>query len=50
MSISLPTNKEEKQARLRMLVDQGSLTYIQAYCAYQEYCRLFSLANKQDKK
>ena len=50
MSISLPNNKEEKQARLLMLVKQGSLTYVQAFCSYQEYCRLFLLANKQDKK
>lgn len=47
MSISLPSNKREKQARLVMLVKQGSLTYIQAFCAYQEYCRVFSSANNK---
>ena len=41
MSISLPTNKEEKRKRLIMLVKQDSLTVIQGNKLYQDYCRLY---------
>jgi len=41
MSISLPTNKEEKRQRLIMLVRQGSLTVIQSNKLYANYCQLY---------
>ena len=41
MSISLPTNKEEKRQRLIMLVKQDSLTVIQANKLFADYCRLY---------
>jgi len=46
MSISLPTNKEEKRQRLIMLVKQGSLTVIQANKLYAGYCRLYDKVKK----
>lgn len=41
MSISLPTNKEEKWLRLSMLAKQDSITWAQAILWYIQYCRLY---------
>lgn len=46
MSISLPTNKEDKRARLNMLVEQGSISVIQANKLYTDYCRLYDKTKK----
>ena len=46
MSISLPTNKEEKRQRLIMLVKQDSLTVIQANKLFADYCRLYDRVKK----
>ena len=49
MSISLPNNKEDKQARLNMLVEQGSITWQKAMRLYWHYCRLYDkTANQYD--
>ena len=45
MSVSLPTNKEEKRQRLIMLVKQDSLTVIQGNKLYRDYCRLYNAKN-----
>lgn len=39
MSISLPTNKEEKRQRYDMLVKQGSISQVIANRLYREYCQ-----------
>lgn len=46
MSVSLPTNKEEKRQRLIMLVKQDSLTVMQANKLYADYCRLYDKMKK----
>lgn len=47
MSISLPTNKDEKRARLIMLVKQGSITQDTADKLYVDYCRLYAKVNER---
>lgn len=47
MSISLPTNKEDKRARLNMLVKQGSISKTIADKLYADYCRLYDKAANQ---
>lgn len=45
MSISLPENKQEKRARYKMLVAQGSITQQQANQMWRDYLRLFKRVN-----
>ena len=45
MSVSLPNNKQEKRARYKMLVKQGSITQQEANQMYREYLRLFKRVN-----
>ena len=46
MSISLPTNKEEKFLRLCILAEQGSITWEQAILLYTQYCKLYDGVKK----
>lgn len=40
MSIALPDNRQEKWARYRMLVRQGSMDYVTAVTEYVRYCKI----------
>jgi len=48
MSISLPSNKAEKRARLDMLVKQGSISKAMADKLYADYCELYDRVKKNE--
>ena len=47
MSVSLPTNKEEKRARYEMLVKQGVISNAQAVMMYRQYLHNSKSFNKK---
>ena len=42
MSITLPTNKKDKKARLQWLIQQGHISYMLAELLYVDYCLLYN--------